>query len=313
MSTSVDLLKGTHMADTWSPSQIPPLHGRVALVTGANAGLGLEIARGLARAGSDVVLACRNVDKANRAVEEIRASGGTGDLSVLQLDLADLGSVATAAETFRASGKPLHLLINNAGLMAIDQTTTVDGFEMQFGVNHLGHFTLTAELLPIVLATPGSRVVTMSSMGHRMGKMNFDDLMHTNYDRWRPYFQSKLANLLFTVELHRRLVLKGAETLALTAHPGASNTDLGTEGKGISNYAMKVVPHLTQSAARGSEPALRAATDPQARGGQFYGPRFVVQGPAVVETPSARARNVQDAKRLWTMSEELTHRTVLAG
>jgi protochlorophyllide reductase len=300
------------MTTSWSTAQIPNLHGKVALVTGANSGLGLEIAKGLALAGSAVVLACRNVDKANRAADEIRKTGAQGEVSVLPLDLADLSSVAAAAKEFRDSGKSLDLLINNAGLMAIDQAKTADGFEMQFGVNHLGHFALTAELLSTLLATPGSRVVTMASMGHRMGKMNFDDLMHTKYDRWPPYFQSKLANLLFTAELHRRLQAKGAGTIALTAHPGASNTDLGTEGKGISNYAMKVVPMLSQSAAKGAQPALRAATDPAAVGSQFYGPRFIVQGPAVVETPSKRARNADDAKRLWKISEELTNRTVLS-
>ncbi len=300
------------MTASWSTAQMPALQGKIALVTGANSGLGLEIARSLALAGSAVVLACRNVDKANGAADDIRKTGAQGDLSVLRLDLADLSSVVAAASEFRESGKSLDLLINNAGLMAIDQAKTADGFEMQFGVNHLGHFALTAELLPTLLATPGSRVVTMASMGHRMGKMNFDDLMHTKYDRWPPYFQSKLANLLFTAELHRRLQERGASTIALTAHPGASNTDLGTEVKGISNYAMKVVPFLAQSASRGAEPALRAATDPSAVGGQFYGPRFIVQGPAVVETPSKRARNADDAERLWKMSEELTNRTMLS-
>jgi protochlorophyllide reductase len=299
------------MKTAWTTAQIPNLHGKVALVTGANSGLGLEIAKGLALAGSAVVLACRNVDKANRAADDIRKAGAQGEVSVLRLDLADLSSVAAAAREFRDSGKSLDLLVNNAGLMAVDQAKTADGFEMQLGVNHLGHFALTADLLPTLLATSGSRVVTMASMGHRMGKMNFDDLMHTQYDRWPPYFQSKLANLLFTAELHRRLQAKGASTIALTAHPGASNTDLGTEGKGISNYAMKVVPLLSQSAAKGAQPALRAATDPSAVGGQFYGPRFIVQGSAVVETPSKRARNAEDAKRLWKISEELTNRTVL--
>jgi protochlorophyllide reductase len=301
------------MSASWSTAQMPALHDKVALVTGANSGLGLEIAKSLALAGSAVVLACRNLDKANKAAEDIRTNGATGDVSVLRLDLADLSSVAAAASEFRDSGKSLDLLVNNAGLMAVDQAKTADGFEMQFGVNHLGHFALTAELLPTLLTTPGSRVVTMSSMGHRRGKMNFDDLMHTEYHRWPPYFQSKLANLLFTAELHRRLRAKGASTIALAAHPGASSTDLGTEGRGITNYAMKIVPFLTQSAARGAEPALRAATDPSAVGGQFYGPRFTVQGPAVVETPSKRARNAEDAKRLWKISEELTNRTVLSG
>lgn len=300
------------MTAAWSTAQMPDLHDKVALVTGANSGLGLEIAKSLAQAGSAVVLACRNVDKANRAADAIRKTGGQGDVSVLRLDLADLSSVAAAASEFVDSGRSLDLLINNAGLMAIDQAKTADGFEMQFGVNHLGHFALTAELLPTLLATPGSRVVTMSSMGHRMGKMNFDHLMHTKYKRWPPYFQSKLANLLFTAELHRRLQAKRASTIALAAHPGASNTDLGTEGKGISNHVMKVVPLVTQSAARGAEPALRAATDSSAVGGQFYGPRFLVQGAAVVETPSRRARNAEDAKRLWKISEELTNRTMLS-
>jgi protochlorophyllide reductase len=300
------------MTTSWSTAQIPNLHGKVALVTGANSGLGLEIAKSLALAGSAVVLACRSLDKANKAAEDIRKTGAQGDVSVLRLDLADLSSVAAAASEFRDSEKSLDLLINNAGLMAVDQAKTADGFEMQFGVNHLGHFALTAELLPTLLATPGSRVVTMSSMGHRRGKMNFDDLMHTKYHRWPPYFQSKLANLLFTAELHRRLQAKGAGTIALAAHPGASSTDLGTEGKGITNYAMKIVPFLTQSAARGAEPALRAATDQSAVGGQFCGPRFTVQGPAVVETPSKRARNADDAKRLWKISEELTNRAVLS-
>ena len=297
----------------WTTSDIPDQHGRVAMVTGANSGLGLEIARELSRAGATVVLACRNVDKAERAADGIRANGGRGPVEVLELDLADLSSVQRASRTFLASNRPLHLLINNAGLMALDPSKTVDGFETQFGVNHLGHFALTAELLPLLQTTTGARIVTMSSMGHRMGKMMFDDLMHERrYDRWTPYFQSKLANLLFTAELHRRCVATGSSVLALTAHPGASSTDLGTEGRGMTNGAMKVVPYLAQSAANGAEPALRAATDPNAKGGEFYGPRWIVRGHAVVEKPTRRARNADDARRLWTISEELTKRNVLA-
>jgi protochlorophyllide reductase len=211
----------------------------------------------------------------------------------------------------------LHILMNNAGLMALDESKTADGFEMQFGVNHLGHFALTADLLPALLQTPSSRVINMSSMGHRAGSMHFDDIMFSKkYDRWKPYFQSKLANLLFTQELTRRLDQHQQQqqhsTLALTSHPGGSRTDLGTEGKGLSNSLMStVVPFVTQAAEVGAQPALRAATDPTAKNGEFYGPRWIGVGHAVIETPSKKARNTEDAKRLWKLSEDLTKRPFL--
>jgi protochlorophyllide reductase len=297
----------------WTTTDIGDLHGRVAIVTGANAGLGFVIAEELAKAGATVLLGCRNESKATDAITKITAIGPRGSVEFLPLDLADLSSVAAAAATFRTSGRPLHLLVNNAGLMALDKSTTADGFETQFGVNHLGHFALTADLLPSLLATPGSRVVTMSSMGHRMGRMHFDDLMFKKkYDRWRPYFQSKLANLLFTSELNDRLQQQHAATIALAAHPGGSRTDLGKAGRGITNKAMStIVPLTLQSAERGAQPALRACTDPAATGGQYYGPRWMTAGHAVLETPSRRARNKADAQRLWAMSEELTKRSVL--
>jgi protochlorophyllide reductase len=300
----------------WSLADVPRLHGKVAMVTGANSGLGLVIADELARAGATVILACRSEGKARDAMARIASPGSVtqGPLEFLSLDLADLSSVSAAAASFVATGRPLHLLINNAGLMAVDQSKTVDGFEMQFGVNHLGHFALTADLMPTLLATAGSRVVSMSSMGHRAGRMHFDDIMFAKrYDRWRPYFQSKLANLLFTAELHRRLQQGGQATAALAAHPGGSRTDLGSEGKGFTNAAMRrVVPLMTQSAEVGAQPALRAAVDPHAVSGEFYGPRWMGVGYAVRETPSKAARNAEDAGRLWTLSEELTGRTVLA-
>jgi NAD(P)-dependent dehydrogenase (short-subunit alcohol dehydrogenase family) len=273
----------------------------------------VERASELARAGATVLLGCRNQARAEAAAEAIRATGAPGPVEVLLLDLADLGSVRSAAAELVGSNRPLHLLINNAGLMALDRSITVDGFETQFGVNHLGHFALTADLLPSLLATRGSRIVTMSSMGHRAGRIRFDDLMHEHrYDRWTPYFQSKLANLLFTAELQRRLALGGHGTIALAAHPGASRTDLGTEGHGLTNKAMGLaVPVIIQSARAGAQPALRAATDPRARGGELYGPRWMLRGRAVRETPSRRARRADDAARLWTASEELTGRTVL--
>lgn len=291
------------MADGWTGADIPDLSGRVALVTGANAGLGLEIARAIAAHGARVLLACRNVEKAEAA-----RAGLVGDTAVVPLDLASLASVRRLGDDVLGSEERLDLLVNNAGLMAVDRGRTEDGFEMQFGVNHLGHFALTAGLLPLLLATPGSRVVNQSSMGHRFGRMHWDDLMfERHYDRWRPYFQSKLANILFAFELQRRLAGAGAPATALAAHPGASRTDLGYEGRGITNVVMRVAaPTVTQSAAVGALPALRAATDPAARGGELYGPRWMTMGPAVRETPSRAARSAGDARRLWEASERLT-------
>jgi protochlorophyllide reductase len=299
------------MSARWDEHDVPSLEGKVALVTGANSGLGLATAKVLANHGARVLLACRNVQKAEAAAREVGADapGGAG-VEIVPLDLASLSSVAAAAKVVRDRETRLDLLINNAGLMAVDQSTTEDGFETQFGVNHLGHFALTAGLAPLVLATPGSRIVTMASMGHRAGRLQLDDLnFEQRYDRWRPYFQSKLANLLFTAELHRRLTAAGADTAALAAHPGGTRTDLGNEGRGITNRLFSPGVPLMQSPAMGALPMLRAATDPAARSGQYYGPRFLVWGHPVVETPSRRARNTDDARRLWERSEEMTNLT----
>jgi protochlorophyllide reductase len=288
----------------WTPADIGDLTGRRAVVTGANAGLGMEIARELAAHGAEVVLACRNTDKAEAAARTI---GGT--TSVAALDLADLDSVAAFAGG--VTGR-LDLLVNNAGLMAIDEAHTPQGVEMQFGVNHLGHFALTMRLLPRLLATPGSRVAHHSSMGHRAARGTADPRLERPYDRWQAYFHSKLANLLFTAELQRRLAAAGAGTIAVAAHPGGSYTDLGTEGSGLSNRLMRsVVPLVSQPAALGARPMLRALTDPAARGGEFYGPRYLVRGATPVrETPSRAARDAAAARRLWDLSEELTGLTV---
>jgi protochlorophyllide reductase len=285
----------------WIPADVPDLTGRRAIVTGANAGLGLEVAHGLAAHGAEVVLACRNVTKAEAAAAAIRERCPAATVEVGSLDLADLDSVA--AFSAAQSGR-LDLLVNNAGLMAIDESRTAQGVEMQFGVNHLGHFALTARLLPLLLATPGSRVGTMSSMGHRSAR---GQAAPERYDRWQAYFHSKLANLLFTAELQRRLAAAGASTIAVAAHPGASNTDLGTEGSGLSNVGLRLMPFIGQSAARGARPMLRAMTDPTVRGGEFYGPRFVVFGATPVrETPTRAARDAAAAQRLWDLSVELS-------
>lgn len=290
---------------------MPDLTGRVALVTGANAGLGLAISLALAGRGARVLMACRNQTKAADAAARVteHVGAGTGSAEVLPLDLADLASVRALAAAMRAAEPQLHLLANNAGLMAIDESRTVDGFESQFGVNHLGHFVLTAELMPLLGATPGARIVTMASMGHRAGRMDLGDPMYERhrYQRWPAYFQTKLANLLFTAELQRRLTDAGRDTLAVAAHPGAAHTDLGTEGTGALNRLITVSGGFyNQSARRGAEPFLRAATAPDVVGGQYYGPRWLVRGPAVLETPSRRARHADDARALWQLSEELT-------
>jgi len=290
----------------WSCDDIPPLEGKVAAVTGANSGLGLEVAQRLAERGARVLLACRNTDKATVA------AGRIGPLAeVVALDLASLASVERAAAEIARRTDRLDILVNNAGVMAVDMSATEDGFETQIGVNHLGHFALTGRLAGLLASTPGSRVVNVSSMAHRNGALRLDDLMWRNrrYSRWGAYSQSKLANLLFTFEADRRFAAAGIPTRVLAAHPGFSRTDLGVEGTGISNAVLRSVnwiPGMGQSTARGALPLLRAAVDPDASGGQYYGPRWMIAGPPVLETPSRRARDASSAEALWDASEKLT-------
>ncbi len=291
----------------WNEGDIPSLDGKVALITGANSGLGLAAATTLAKHGARVVMACRNAAKAQAAADRVRATA-TGPVEVVSLDLASLASVDACATAFMRNEAKLDLLLNNAGLMAIDEARTEDGFEMQFGVNHLGHFALTAKLARLVFATEDSRIVNMASFGHRPGRLHIDDLFFEKrgYDRWRPYFQSKLANILFTLELHRRLQAAGRSTKSLAAHPGGTSTDLGYEGKGFTNRLMRPAQYFLQSAHAGAMPFVRAAVDPSANSGEFYGPAFMMWGPARKEKPSKQARNADDARALWEKSEELT-------
>jgi NAD(P)-dependent dehydrogenase (short-subunit alcohol dehydrogenase family) len=300
------------MTGWWSTADVPDLSGRVAIVTGANRGLGREVTRYLARRGARVIMACRNEADGEAAAATLRAQEPDGGaLEVRPLDLASLASVETFAAGL-ADERRLDLLANNAGLMAVDRGLTAEGFETHMGVNHLGHFALTARLLPLLVATDGSRIVTMSSMAARLGHVDLADLMWERrpYDRWQAYFQSKLANLLFTLELDRRLRAAGATTTALAAHPGGSRTSLGRRGRSWTNRLL--VPLYTpflQPASLGALGLVRAATDPAARGGEYYGSLLQVWGPPVREKPSRQARDPQVAAGLWEQSEQLTRCT----
>jgi len=293
----------------WTTADIPDQHDRVAVVTGANSGFGYHIAAALAVAGASVILACRDPQKAESAISSIRALAPASTVTCLHLDLADLASVTRFASDFSADHDRLDLLINNAGLMAVDESRTRDGFETQLGVNHLGHFALTARLLPAMLSTPGARIASMSSMAHRGGRLVVDDLMfdRRGYNRWQAYSQSKLANLLFTAELQRRLDEAGAAAIAVSAHPGVAQTGLGAEGHGIGNRLTRIgLPFLMRPVASGALPMLRAATDLAVLGEQFYGPRWRLFGPPVLETPGGQARDDDSARALWKASAELT-------
>ncbi|MEY2849418.1 MAG: hypothetical protein RI885_2085 [Actinomycetota bacterium] len=289
----------------WTRDDIPSLHGRVAIVTGGNAGLGLEVARTLARSGARVVLAVRSTERGEQAAAAIRRGHPAAAVEVRRLDLSDLREVEAFAADWT---EPLDLLIANAGLMAIDEARTAQGFEMQYGVNHLGHFALFGRLLPRMLAAPAGRIALMSSLGHRGARGAADPRLERSYDRWQAYYQSKLANLQTALEAHRRLEARAATAIAVAAHPGGTATDLGTEGTSRSNALIRrVVPLVLQSVERGAEPMLRAITDPDARGGEYYGPRLLrLRGRAVLETPSAAALDTDAARRLWDGSIELT-------
>ncbi len=288
----------------WTSSDIPDQTGRVAIVTGANTGIGLETAAALGSKNATVVLACRNRAKAEDAIEKIRLRTPQADLRFLELDLASLGSVERFVEAFRAESDRLDLLINNAGVMAPPFARTEDGFELHFGCNHLGHFALSGRLMDRLEATPGARVVTVSSLTHRVAVLDFDNLnAEKGYRKMAAYGQSKIANLLFTFELQRRLERSGSEVLAVAAHPGWTRTDLQRHAS-----LMDFFGGLTQGPARGAMPTLRAAVDPQVLGGDYYGPRglFELVGyPKKVGTSSA-ARNEEDARRLWRLSVDLT-------
>jgi NAD(P)-dependent dehydrogenase (short-subunit alcohol dehydrogenase family) len=297
----------------WTANDLPDLAGRTAVVTGANSGIGLEAARELARKGARVVLACRDPGRASTALDEIRRDQPGASVEVQPLDLANLASVNQFAKSCLAENESLDLLVNNAGVMAIPRRETADGFEMQLGTNHLGHFALTGLLLQRL--RPGSRVVNVSSTAHRMGRMRFDDLMgERRYGKWRAYAQSKLANLLFTYELQRRLEAQQAGPIAAACHPGYAATNLQfvaarMEESSWKERVMRTGNRLmSQDASMGALPTLYAAGATQVRGGEYIGPDGFAEnkGYPKLARSSRRSHDRAAARRLWEISEELT-------
>jgi NAD(P)-dependent dehydrogenase (short-subunit alcohol dehydrogenase family) len=299
------------VSDQWTAKQIPDQTGRIAIVTGANSGLGLVTARELARKGAQVILACRNAAKGQAAVREIAAAMPAAQLELEALDLGSLGSVAAFAERFRSTHAGLDLLINNAGVMAPPRQVTADGFELQLGTNHLGHFALMGRLIGTMQGRADARVVTLSSNAHKMGRINFDDLQHTRrYNRWLAYGQSKLADLMSALELDRRLRATGSTVKSIAAHPGYAATNLQfAAAPAIDRLVMRLTNVvMAQSAELGALPALYAATQPELEGGSYIGPDGLgeFRGHPHVVSPNRAARDEQVAARLWTVSEELT-------
>jgi len=298
----------------WTAADIPDQTGRTTVVTGANGGLGLETARALAAAGAHVVMAARNHEKAEAAVADIRQEVPGASLEVVALDLGSLASVREAAERILVAHEKIDILVNNAGVMGIPERRTVDGFEMQFGVDHLGHYALTALLMPALLRADAARIVTVTSTAHHMGRAVDPANPHLQgrYGPWRAYGQAKLANFHFGIGLQQRLETAHAPAASLIAHPGLSNTDLQAvsvreTGGGVSQkFFHRLAGSTGMSPAQGALSQLRAATDPAARGGEFYGPRFVNNG-APVRKPILRRIGMDKAiARLWEVSERET-------
>ena len=298
----------------WSATDIPDQSGRTAVVTGANGGLGLETARELARKGAHVVMAVRNQQKAEEAASDIRASVPDASVELVALDLGSQASVREAAEQILREHERVGLLVNNAGVMGIPERKTVDGYEVQFGVDHLGHWTLTALLMPALLRSPDARIVTVTSTAHHMGRPVDPENPHLSgrYRPWRAYGQAKLANFHFGLGLQRELAQAGASAASLIAHPGLSNTDLQavsvreTGGGASQRFFHMLAGRTGMSPAQGALSQLRAGTDPEAKGGEFYGPLFVNNGPPVRKPIFRRLGMSGAVAKLWEVSERET-------
>ena len=301
-------------ARKWTTDDMPDLHGHRVVVTGANSGLGLETTRVLAAKGAHVIMASRNLDSARKAEATVKSSVPQASLEVRSLDLASLASIRAFAADLLSGREKLNLLFNNAGVMAIPRRETQDGFEMQFGTNHLGHFALTGLLLPLLLATPKSRVITTTSGARLMGKIQLDDLNRTkSYSRWEAYGQSKLANLLFSDELQRRLAAIGANTISVAAHPGYANTNLQStsvqaSGSAFERIGMRFGGLVAQSGYMGTLPQLYAATSPNIQGGELVGPGDLggMRGYPKLDTNARKEYDRPLAAHLWDASVALT-------
>ncbi|TXH89076.1 MAG: SDR family NAD(P)-dependent oxidoreductase [Rhodoferax sp.] len=290
-------------------NQAPHQTGRTALVTGANIGLGYETAKAFAGLGGSVILACRNADKARAARDSILEAHPQAQVSIEALDLSDLASVRACGARIAESRQTLDLLLNNAGIMMPPYSLSKDGFESQMAANYLGHFVLTGLLLPLLNATPGARVVTLSSLAHRWGPIRFDDPhFQRGYDKRRAYGQSKLACLVFAFELHRRLTASGASTISVAAHPGVAATNLGQHLPNLARWLMPAAGLIFNSASEGALPSLYAALGQDIVGGDYCGPGGLGQmrGPAIKVGSSRTARDPEQGRRLWELSESLT-------
>ncbi len=302
------------MSQHWTQQDIPDLTGKVVVITGANSGLGFESAKELARNGARVVMTARNLEKGERAQADILQELPDADLDLIQLDVGSLDSVRTFATKIKEKYDRLDILLNNAGLMAIPRQETADGFEMQLGVNHLGHFALTGLLLDVITKTPNARIHNVSSTANFMGEINFDDLMgEESYSRWGAYGQSKLANVFFTFELQKRLSAAGFDTMANVSHPGLvignlqanSMEQSGTWYEGIAYQFTRLF--LARDISKGVQPMLFAMTSPDAKGSALYGPQYIHHlGPVAEVKANDAAYDAEKLKRFWEISEELT-------
>lgn len=304
-------------SSAWSVSSIPSLKNRHFVITGANSGIGLEAAKHLVSRDATITMACRTVSKAEPLKAAMQNNFPGAQVHIQALDLTSLKSIKAFADRMIAEGNPIDVLINNAGVMAPPYTLTEDGFEMQIGTNHLGHFALTAQLWPLLKKGSQPRVVNVSSVYHKPGKINFDDLHSKNkYRKWDAYAQSKIANLYFTFELDRRAQASGSGVKAVACHPGYSATNLQTAGlKENDNLAKRFFQLgnsiMAQSATQGALPTVYAATEPSVQGSQYIGPHGFMElwGQPTLVQPSKRAQDKEVAARLWTVSEEATHRS----
>ncbi len=302
------------MSGKWTAAQMPSLAGKTVLVTGANSGIGYQAALEFARHGAHVLLGCRNPTKGQAALARLRSEITEAKAELAEIDVASLASVRAFAENFLHRQCALDILVNNAGVMALkDREVTVDGFERQFATNHLGHFALTGLLLPALKASASARVVTVASLAHRNGKMEWDNLQGERaYEGWDAYSRSKLANILFANELNRRAVLAGLSLISVPVHPGISRTSIVENGPGGGSIKMTILrilsPIMTQDDAMGALPTEYAATAPSVEGGQYIGPDGFQEfkGYPKVVQPRPQALDQAAAKRLWEVSEELT-------